>query len=254
MAEPFSVPSPWVIAHRGYSGEYPENTMLAFRKAIEAGADWIELDVTLSLDRQIVVIHDDTLDRTTDLSGPVRDFTFDLIRTADAGSWKGRHFAKEPVPDLWSVWESVLKSDLGLNIEIKSSAYESEPKGKSIEHSLVDFANSKSAFSRTLFSSFCWDSLARIRELSFEARLGVLIGGETPAWEEALELAFRLNAFSLNLSSSIASREVVEKIQSEGFKVFVYTLNSIEELKTGILNGVDGIFTNYPPSMRSLLT
>ncbi|PNV73950.1 glycerophosphodiester phosphodiesterase family protein [Leptospira inadai] len=253
MGKPFEIPHPWVIAHRGFSGEYPENTMLAFRKAVEVGADWIELDVTLTADREVVVIHDDTLDRTTNMRGPVREASFERIRKADAGGWKDIRFVGEPVPKIWDVWNFVLGTELGLNIEIKTSAYEPSPKESPIEDSLIRFALDKKALDKTLFSSFCWDSLVRIRELSTDAKLGILIGEETPHWEEALDLAFRLNAFSLNLSSRMAQKEIVSKIQEQGFSVFVYTLNTEEELRKGLDAGADGIFTNYPARMKLLV-
>ncbi|EQA35147.1 glycerophosphodiester phosphodiesterase family protein [Leptospira inadai serovar Lyme str. 10] len=227
--------------------------MLAFRKAVEVGADWIELDVTLTADREVVVIHDDTLDRTTNMRGPVREASFERIRKADAGGWKDIRFVGEPVPKIWDVWNFVLGTELGLNIEIKTSAYEPSPKESPIEDSLIRFALDKKALDKTLFSSFCWDSLVRIRELSTDAKLGILIGEETPHWEEALDLAFRLNAFSLNLSSRMAQKEIVSKIQEQGFSVFVYTLNTEEELRKGLDAGADGIFTNYPARMKLLV-
>ncbi|PJZ50826.1 glycerophosphodiester phosphodiesterase [Leptospira saintgironsiae] len=253
-SDPFLLPKPWVIAHRGDSGEYPENTMSSFRNAWELKADWIELDIIHSSDGKIVVIHDDTLDRTTDQKGEVKLLPFNMIRKADAGSWKHQRFKGEKVPDLWEVWDYLKSKNIGLNVEIKSGAYEEIPIETPIEQELIDYTKKNSLFYKTLFSSFCWDSLARIRELSVEAKLGILIGEETSSWMEALELGFRLNAFSLNLSAKGLDKETVSKIQKEGFKVLVYTLNTEEELKFGIDLGVDGIFTNYPKRMRSLLT
>ncbi|TGK01377.1 glycerophosphodiester phosphodiesterase [Leptospira langatensis] len=252
--DPFSIPKPWVIAHRGDSGEYPENTLLSFRKAVEIKADWIELDITYSADNQIVVIHDDSLDRTTDKKGEIRHLSYNAIRNSDAGSWKHPKFKGEPVPNLWEVWDFLKDKEIGLNVEIKSTAYEEIPIETAIEQELIDYAKKNSLFSKTLFSSFCWDSLARLRELSVDAKLGILIGEESSSWMDALELGFRLNAFSLNLSIHELDPEIVSKIQGEGFKVLVYTLNSEEELKKGISLGVDGIFTNFPARMRSLLT
>lgn len=252
--DPFVLTKPWVIAHRGDSGEYPENTMSSFRNAVELKADWIELDIIHSSDGKIVVIHDDTLDRTTDQKGEVKLLPFNTIRKADAGSWKDPRFKGEKVPDLWEVWDYLKSKNIGLNVEIKSGAYEEIPIDTPIEQELIDYTKQNSLFHKTLFSSFCWESLARIRELSVDAKLGILIGEETSSWMEALELGFRLNAFSLNLSARGLDKETVSKIQKEGFNVLVYTLNTEEELKFGIDLGVDGIFTNFPKRMRSLLT
>lgn len=89
---------PLVFAHRGFSGEFPENTMIAFQKAIREKVDLIELDVTLSEDREVVVIHDDDLDRTTKLVGNVRKFKSEILSELDAGSWFDRKFKKKKSP------------------------------------------------------------------------------------------------------------------------------------------------------------
>lgn len=253
-SSPFLIPKPWVIAHRGDSGEYPENTMLSFRHAVEKKADWIELDITHTLDNRIVVIHDDSLDRTTDRRGEIRNLRYEEIRKADAGTWKSEKFKGEPVPNLWEVWDYLKSTPLGLNIEIKSTAYEEIPIEIPIEEELISYAKKFSLFDRTLFSSFCWDSLVRLRELSIESKLGILIGDETSHWEDALELGFRLNAFSLNFPMRGLDPDIVSKIQAEGFRVLVYTLNTEMELRAGIDLGVDGIFTNFPALMKTLIT
>ena len=91
---------PLVIAHRGFSGVAPENTLAAFRKAIDVGADMFELDVLLSQDEHVVVIHDDTLERTTNGTGKVIDHTLAELQALDAGSWFSPEFAGEPIPTL----------------------------------------------------------------------------------------------------------------------------------------------------------
>ena len=115
--------NPLLIGHRGYPARYPENTMASFRGAMEAGCDMIELDVTITKDRRIVVIHDDTLDRTTAGKGPVRERSFEEIRKLDAGGWFDPRFSAERVPELSEVLELTAGRCL-LNIEIKASAFE----------------------------------------------------------------------------------------------------------------------------------
>ncbi|PJZ71330.1 glycerophosphodiester phosphodiesterase [Leptospira perolatii] len=250
---PFEIKKPWVIAHRGYSGLYPENTILAFKKAIEANANWIELDISLSKDREVIVLHDDTLDRTTNLKGMASDFNCAELAKAEAGTWKDSKFTGEGVPTLWEVWDLVANSSSGLNVEIKSSAYEPGVKKDSIEAKVIRYAEDKKLLQRTLFSSFSWDSLAKIRELCTDAKIGILVGDNTP-WEEALDIAFRLNAVSINLPFVSLTSEIVSSIHQEGFLVLSYTLNSEEEIRSGLLAGVDGIFTNFPERMSKLLT
>ena len=111
----------WVIAHRGFSGRAPENTLAAISEAIAIGADMAEIDVTLTADDRVVVIHDETLDRTTNGAGRVADHGFDEIRNLDAGSWFAPQFAGEKVPTLEEILDTV-KGRILLNVEIKSEA------------------------------------------------------------------------------------------------------------------------------------
>src|SRR5512141_45573 len=116
---------PLLIGHRGYPARFPENTLAAFAGAMDAGCDMIELDVTLTADRRVVVIHDDTLDRTTSGTGPVRERTLAQIRALDAGSWFAPRFAVERVPLLSEVVAATAGRCM-LNIEIKESAYDAD--------------------------------------------------------------------------------------------------------------------------------
>ncbi|MEE8523355.1 MAG: glycerophosphodiester phosphodiesterase family protein, partial [Thermoanaerobaculia bacterium] len=126
---------PRVIAHRGFSGVAPENTLVAIRKAIDVGADMAEIDVLLSRDRHVVVIHDDTLDRTTDGKGPVEDLSLEELRRLDAGSWFSAEFAGERMPTLAEVLDLV-RGRILLNVEIKSEAVTREIEGGIVDRVL----------------------------------------------------------------------------------------------------------------------
>ena len=110
----------WVVAHRGASGHAPENTLAAFRRAVELGARFIETDLQLSRDARFVAIHDDTLDRTTTGRGAVKDFTLPELRELDAGSWFAPKFAGERIPTLKEVLEFARKADVALFLEVKA--------------------------------------------------------------------------------------------------------------------------------------
>ena len=112
-----------VFGHRGYSGMYPENTMLSFQKAAETGCYGIELDVQLTKDGRLVVIHDETIDRTTDGTGAVVDYTFEELRRFDASAIKGGKHGFQPIPSFEEYCEWVKDQDLVTNIEIKSGVY-----------------------------------------------------------------------------------------------------------------------------------
>src|SRR5690554_7959632 len=110
----------YVLAHRGYSGKAPENTMAAFELAVKSGADGLELDVHITKDGEVVVIHDDTVDRTTDGTGRVEDYTYEELLKFDAGSWFGEEFKGERLPTLADVCEIVKGTDLIFNVELKA--------------------------------------------------------------------------------------------------------------------------------------
>ena len=113
-----------VAGHRGYAACYPENTLLSFRKALELGVDMIEMDLNVTADGQLVVIHDATLDRTTTGKGPVRDYTLKEIKGFDAGIFKGEEFAGERVPEFSEFLDLVAKTGISLNVEIKDKTHE----------------------------------------------------------------------------------------------------------------------------------
>ena len=115
---------PWIMAHRGYRARYPENTLVAFQAALDAGVQMIELDVALSRDRKLVVIHDATLERTTNGEGAVSDHTLAQLKQLDAGGWFHPRFAGEHLPELSEVLD-LADGQVLINIEIKPHAYES---------------------------------------------------------------------------------------------------------------------------------
>ncbi|MGJ4754144.1 glycerophosphodiester phosphodiesterase [Leptospira kmetyi] len=244
---------PLVFAHRGFSGEFPENTMIAFRKAIDAKADLIELDVTLSEDREVIVIHDDDLDRTTKLVGNVRRFESEILSELDAGSWFSKKFRKEKIPFLRDVLLLIRKSKTDLNIEIKSTGMDSFVDARSIEVKVLDLLRQSKLEDRIVISSFSWECLERIRTLHPKIKLGVLVGDESGNVEEALAFAEKVGAWSVHPSTEDASEENLKRIAEKNFLSVVYTVNKTEEMKRYLGRGADGLFTNFPKDMRKLL-
>jgi len=143
-----SIPYPLIIAHRGYSEKYPENTLVAFQSALDGNADMIELDITLSRDREIAVIHDDTLERTTNGSGEVADYGLNELKALDAGSWFDERFSGERIPTLEEVFDLV-KGRTWINIEIKVSAYEPHFPMDAIERQVVELVQQKKCMIRS---------------------------------------------------------------------------------------------------------
>ena len=226
---------PVVIAHRGASGTRPENTLCAFRRAAELGAPMVELDVQLTRDGEVVVIHDLTLERTTDGSGPVRHRSLAEIRRLDAGSWFGPSFRGERIPTLAEVLDAI---PLDVNVELKPCGADGlEPRALAI----VEAAG---ALDRVVFSSFDPGALERLRACSVRATLAVL-------WEydpipEAVRRAERVDARALHLRKEAVSPDALRAAAVAGLPVRVWTVNAPAEFTRLAAAGVSGIFTDHP--------
>jgi glycerophosphoryl diester phosphodiesterase len=224
-----------VIAHRGASGTAPENTLPAFRRAEELGADMIELDVQLTRDGHPVVIHDWTLDRTTSGRGAVRRRTLAEISRLDAGAWFGHGFADTRVPTLDQVFAAV---GIPVNVELKAAGDDR------LERRVLDTVTRAGALERVIFSSFDAASLARLRALSGDADLAVLWAGRSIS--RALALAGRVGARSLHLRTSRVVTSAITAGHAAGLAVRVWTVNAAAEFTRLTDAGADGVFTDYP--------
>ena len=237
-----------VVAHRGFSGAAPENTMAAFRKAFEAGSDMIELDIQLSKDGKIVVIHDEALKRTTNGQGKVEDHTFREIRDLDAGSWFGPQFSGEKIPTLQEVLE-LAKDKVLVNIEIKNPAHGQYAITELADQGLVT-VNKAGMLNRIIFSSFNPVSLEWIQDREPRAWTAFLYHRD---WNSLSEVTKGKDWEVLNLRNSLLTRGKIEKIHQEGIKINVYTVNDEEDLEQFVKWGVDGIITNYPDRLIRIL-
>ncbi len=159
-----------IFAHRGASGHFPENTMLAFEKAIEAGADGIELDVQLTKDGRIVVIHDEKLNRTTTAAGFVKDTAYDVIRSATASANRKEEYGDVKVPLLSDVLSWAEKADFLINIELKNSVFRYEGMEEKVLEQIKRFGIEE----RIILSSFNHESLALCSRLAPEIERGGL--------------------------------------------------------------------------------
>jgi len=223
----------FIWAHRGASSTAPENTLAAFRAAEAAGAAGLELDVHLSADGVPVVIHDETVDRTTDGHGPVAALTLGQLRQLDAGSWFAPEFAGETLPTLEEVlaWA---EGRLRLNVEIKA-----EPAGLAVLALLRRYPQA-----RILVSSFDHALLERLRAHCPELPLGFLI--ESLFWRRAVARAVRCGAASVHPRRDRLSRPLLAACRRQGLSVFAWTIDSPREAASLRRLGVDGLFTNAP--------
>ena len=237
----------WVIAHRGFSGRAPENTVAAIREAIAIGADMAEIDVTLTADNRVVVIHDETLQRTTNGSGNVADHSFDEIRSLDAGSWFASQFAGEKVPTLDEVLDTV-KGQILLNVEIKSEAVD-----RGISDEVAAAIKARGMTDQVIVSSFSPTALEQMHAVAPEIRTAVLYNPELQRGEDPVEIVHGLGASVFNIRGSRLQAKMLRSCREHGIPVGVYTVDKPRKMKQWVKKGIDAIFTNYPDRLLTVL-
>lgn len=229
------------IAHRGASGNFPENTVCAFRAAIDAGAEMCELDVQLSRDGAIVVIHDETVERTTDGKGEVAELTLEELKRLDAGAkFKGGAVKGERIPTLDEVF-SVTSGKCGLNIELKAGG---------LEHQVAQIMQARNALADSIVSSFDWEYLKNIQQLHFNIRVG-LLAEEKPV--DLMMNAVAMRAHSINPRWDMVTSDLCKAAHERGLKVYTWTVDADARMRALIACGVDGIMTNYPERLRKVV-
>ncbi|MEM7204574.1 MAG: glycerophosphodiester phosphodiesterase family protein [Planctomycetota bacterium] len=246
--------APRVIAHRGFSGVAPENTLLAFERACDLGVDMIELDVTLSRDGEVVVIHDDVLDRTTDGHGPVLARTLAELRALDAGAWFAAEFVGARIPTLDEVLAGVGRDTL-VNVEIKPEAMAAgagDAVAGGVVERVLECIERRGAMERILLSSFEPDALRQAREMAPALARATL-------WNEARHhgrslgtVLDEVGATLLHVAGHELDRALVAECAVLGRKVAVYTLDEDDELRAAAAAGVHAVFTNRPDRARAL--
>jgi len=241
--EQISCNSPWIIAHRGFKKKYPENTLVAFQAAMDAGVPMIELDVALSRDRRLVVIHDATLDRTTNGHGPVHDHTLEELKQLDAGSWFHSDFAEQRLPELAEVLE-LINGRVITNIEIKSHAYEPHHPPDAIEKQVVELVKKETLQDSILISSFDSNVLAQISLMEAPPQIALI--SKNPLERNAVEICRGLNTFSWHPHHQIITPKQVIKLHAAGIRVFPYNVDTFDDYAKMRAMKVDGVITDDP--------
>ncbi len=247
-ADDFYLEQPLVFAHRGARDVAPENTLAAFRAALEADADGIELDVMRCATGEIVVIHDDTLERTTNGAGPVAAMPLYALRELDAGSWFAPQFAGERVPLLQEVLDA-FGGKLRINIEIKGRGLRDD----GLEEEIAEMIRARDLADTVLISSFNPMALWRMKRAAPELRRALLYAPRMPlylsrAWARPL-----VQPQALHPEQSLVDREMLQTAHRQGYRVNVWTVNEPAEMRRLIALGVDGIITDHPAQLRQLL-
>jgi glycerophosphoryl diester phosphodiesterase len=231
-----------VIAHRGYSGRYPENTMLALRKAVECGCDGIEFDVRATKDSRIVLFHDETLKRLCKVKGRISSMRLADVQKLDVSG--------EKIPLLDEALDFLKSTSIGIiNIEVKVKGYEEE---------LLELVYSRNLDDNIVFSSQYSSVLEKLRELDPEIRLGYVVDNRPDKWRILRRLSKKIKLYSLHPfhNRPISNKLFVRAAKKRQLLVLAWFLREYKSLKRmqKLKNlGIDGVITDYPEEVISLL-
>lgn len=245
-----------IIAHRGYSGVAPENTMAAFERAIDIKADYIELDVQLTKDDVLVVFHDTELDRITGQAGEVGDYTYEELTALDVGSWftaantgmtadgMQRNYAGQRIPTLQEVLEFVRESNTDIYLELKdisASLTLTDEQKEAFPGKVVDAVNGCGMTDRVLYASFRYEYLQQIKTLdeNYKILCNTSIG-------DADRLLREFPAEYYGINADVLQQDTIEALKEAGASVYVWTVNTPSRMRQVIRLGADGIVTNEP--------
>ena len=237
-----------IFAHRGFSGYYPENTMLAFQQvAEETVADGIELDIQLTKDGEIVIMHDEMLDRTTNGSGWLKDHTLEELKMLSVGVNVKGFFPRQTIPTLREYFTWLKTTKLITNIELKTSYFEYE----GIEEKLIAMVKEFGLEDQIWYSSFNHYTVARIKKLMPEAKCGLL----TDTWLMNIgEYAASQGAASVNARTYFCAKEgVAAELHAHNIALQAWTPNDAEMMQELVDAGVDVLITNYPDIAAKVL-
>jgi glycerophosphoryl diester phosphodiesterase len=237
----------WVIGHRGAMGHCPENTMASFQRGLELGADWIELDVHLTADGELAVIHDETVDRTTDGHGLVKDHTLAELKQLDAGGWFGPEYAGQRIPTLDEVLAWAHAHATIVDIEIKNAPIYYA----GIEEAVVAALDRSAMAEQVIVISFDHAAVKRIKALDARVATGVLYSGRPV--DAGLHLAGQADADGLFPHWAYVTRADVQAAHAAGLSVAPWSTSDPNVLRRLIAAGVDAIGTNHPDVLRELL-
>lgn len=247
----------YTIAHRGASGYAPENTIPAFEQALDMKSDYIELDIQLTKDLVPVVIHDGTVNRTTNGKGYVKDYTLEQLMTLDAGSWfneKYPMFAREiyaglRIPTLDQVFERFGK-EVAYMIEIKdpnlNSNIESVLNEHILKYDLTDYVS---------IHSFSEASLRRFHAINASIPLYQIVWYDFSVYKISESYINRLKTYAVGISPNFQKINAgyVAQVKNSGLKIFPYTVNYQVNMDKAVLWGVDGVHTNFPDRFSEVI-
>lgn len=232
-----------IIAHRGYSGKFPENTMLAFQKSLEYGADGIELDIQLTKDSKIVICHDEEIDRTSNGKGFIRDYTLAELRDFE---FRNNMYDLEDetednikIPTLDEFLNWLNTTELMVNIEFKTSIIEYD----GIVEKAIELVKERELEDRVIFSSFNHNTIKEVKELDSSLRCGFLAVANLLNPEEYCK-KYEVEYYHPMFVSALLSPNIVTDCKKLGIGVNAYTANDSEHIQALIALNIEGVITN----------
>jgi glycerophosphoryl diester phosphodiesterase len=237
----------WVVGHRGAMGHRPENTLASFEHALELGADWIELDVHLTRDGALAVIHDESVERTTDGHGLVQDYSLAELKRLDAGSWFNASYAAERIPTLEEVLTFARARGTVVDIEIKNAPIYYA----GIEEAVVKALDSQNMAEQVIVISFDHRAVKRVKSLDARIATGVLYAGRPV--DAGVNLARQAEADALLPHWAYVTPDDVRAAHAAGLAVAPWATSDRAVLTRLVAAGVDAIGTNHPDILRDVL-
>lgn len=231
-----------IFAHRGASGDFPENTLCSFREAARLPIYGVELDVQRTKDGVLVINHDERINRTSNGEGYIRDMTFEELRSYDFGSWKGEQFAGEKIPTLQEVLDIFKTTHHMINIELKTDVF----LYKGIEDEVITMLVENDMLDRVVFSSFDHEMVERVLKKAPQNEVGALF---MKILVNLHEYGVMIGTDALHVSLVAAKREAVKTAIERGNIVRVYTVNTKEDYDLMKKLGVEAVFTDYPEKL-----
>ena len=226
------------FGHRGAMGDKPENTLISIQKAIQLGASWIEIDVYY-IDNQIIVFHDDYLERTTNGQGYIYNKSFSYLRSLDAGEG-------QKIPTLQEVCEVInSKSKIGINIELKGAKT-----ARPVADYIAQLVSIGWSYDKFIVSSFDYAELIEIKKINENIKIGILYKNMND-WQTIVNL---IAPYSIHIPLESVARTLIKDARAKSLKIFVYTVNTIQDIQKVHACGADGVFTDYPEKILDYLS
>jgi glycerophosphoryl diester phosphodiesterase len=240
-----------IIAHRGASASFPENTLPSFEGAIAMSADMMELDVQLTSDKEVVVFHDDKISRCTDGRGKIADHTLAQLKKLDAGSWFSKDFQNTRIPTLAEAL-SVCKNKIAVNIEIKTEAVSKMFFG-GIEEKCLKIVEQSGMNGHVVFSSFDPRAIMHLKQIDNNVTVAVLFKEKHYGSKLPSDIIESVGADAFNCSSSEFNQKWLANVKLNNIPVNIYTVNDAKNMKRFLDMDVSGIFTNKPDILKKVM-